>query len=272
MNGNTVVIKAGGSVLKRLHPTFFSGCASLLAKGIRVVIVHGGGPEIGRVQQKWGLSPQFVNGLRVTDDEGLEVVQMVLAGLVNKRLVTALEQSGALAFGLSGVDRQLIRVRRKDPSLGWVGEVDSVRAEVLHPLLQAGWIPVIASLGRDEAGHHYNVNADTAAAAIARSLGADRLWMVTDVPGIRTDAEGKGPVLPLLTPDRVRSMMADGSIAGGMIPKAEAALNGLEGSIQEVGIIDGSAPFSLAGGQIAAGTVIRREEAKQDGVISHLSS
>lgn len=270
LQGKTVVIKAGGSVLERLHSTFFSGCASLRAAGVQVVIVHGGGPMIGRMQQKLGLTPQFVNGLRVTDDDSLEVVQMVLAGLLNKQLVTALEQSGAPAFGLSGVDRKLIQVIPKDPSLGWVGEVDSVKAEVLHPLLSSGWIPVIASIGRDEEGHHYNVNADTAAAAIAQSLQAEQLWMVTDVPGIMADANGKGPVLPLLTPNRVRSMLADGRINGGMIPKVEAALNGLAGSVQEVVILDGGAPLSRFDGQTGQGTIIRREEAKVDGVVSHL--
>ncbi|PTM56684.1 acetylglutamate kinase [Desmospora activa] len=270
MQRKTVVIKAGGSVLERLHPTFFSGCASLLAAGVQIVIVHGGGPMIGRMQQKLGLTPQFVNGLRVTDDNSLEVVQMVLAGLLNKQLVTALEQAGAPAFGLSGVDRQLLKVKAKDPSLGWVGEVDSVRAEALHPLLSAGWVPVIASIGRDKEGHHYNVNADTVAAAIAQSLQAEQLWMVTDVPGIMADANGKGAVLPLLTPSQVRSMVAEGRISGGMIPKAEAALNGLTGSVQEVVILDGGAPLPRFDGEKEQGTIIRREEAKVDGVVSHL--
>lgn len=263
MSQHPMVIKVGGSVLERLHPSFYSGCASLLQQGVPVVIVHGGGPEIGRMQRKWGLSPQFVNGLRVTDDEGLDVVEMVLAGLLNKRLVTALEQAGAPAIGLSGVDRQLLRVKQKDPALGWVGEVTSVQVDVLQPLLEAGWIPVIASLGRDSNGNHYNVNADTAAAMIARSLQAKRLWLVSDVPGIRAD----GTVLPDLTPARVRSLIAEGSITGGMVPKAEAALNGLAGSVREVAIFDGSAPFP----EEPAGTVIQREEVGVGGPVSNLS-
>ncbi|MFC4077434.1 acetylglutamate kinase [Salinithrix halophila] len=265
-----VVIKIGGSVQERLSSSFFRDCANLVSRGWRSVIVHGGGPAINRWQGRMGFSPSFVNGLRVTDDTGLEVVEMVLAGTVNKSLVSRLEQAGASAVGLSGVDGGLIRVSQKDPALGWVGEVETVRPAVLRTLLEGGWLPVIASLGTDGAGCRYNVNADTAAGAIAGAIGAEYLVLVTDVPGIRT---GDERVLKSITPGQIEKMVAKGEIHGGMIPKVEAAVAGLS-QVKEVVILDGCSPgcLSMENGFLSGGTRIVTEEGMCDGAFSDVSA
>ncbi|SDC94507.1 N-acetylglutamate kinase [Melghirimyces thermohalophilus] len=238
MGFQPAVIKLGGSVLERLHPSFFQGCGQLMEEGIHPVIVHGGGPEISRVQQRLGFTARFVDGLRVTDDSGMKTVEMVLAGRVNKRLVADLQAAGHAAVGLSGVDGGLLEVKQRTPALGWVGDITAVRPRLLVDLMNAGWIPVVASLGADPAGQRYNVNADTAAGAITRALKAERLIMVTDVPGIHK-GDGK-KVLPRVTPAEIQQMIQEETITGGMIPKVEAALEGLTGSVDEVIVTDGS--------------------------------
>ncbi|PTX59683.1 N-acetylglutamate kinase [Melghirimyces profundicolus] len=260
-----VVIKAGGSVLERLHPSFFQELKNGMKSAGPPVIVHGGGPEISRLQKRLGLKTRFVKGLRVTDDEGLKAAEMVLAGTVNKGLTARLRAAGLPAVGLSGVDGALLEVKPKDPSLGWVGEVTEVHPGILFDLLKSGWIPVVASLGVDAEGRRYNVNADTAAGAVARALSARKLVMVTDVPGIRTEG-ATSRNLPSATPSEVREMVENGTIRGGMIPKVDAALAGLDSGVEEVIIADGSAPGALSG----AGTRIRKE-VEPLGAVSHLS-
>ncbi|MFS8612655.1 N-acetylglutamate kinase [Planifilum fulgidum] len=267
----SVVIKIGGSVLERLHPSFYEACVSLNKRGVRVTVVHGGGPVINRLLERSGIRPRFVRGLRVTDAETLSWVQMALAGLVNKDLAARLQGAGASAVGLSGVDGRLIQVRQKDPSLGYVGEVTGVGADLLSSLLEKGWMPVVASLGVDEAGQIYNVNADTAAGAIARALGASRMVMVTDVPGIYASPEKKEGVLRTVTPAVVRGLIQSGKISGGMLPKVSAALSCLKGPVQEVLIVDGEKPISLDGTEEDGwnGTRIVQEEGA-DHVVSHI--
>lgn len=266
-----VVVKIGGSVLDRLHPSFFEACVSMQKRGIRVTVVHGGGPVINRMLEQSGIRPSFVRGLRVTDAETLTWVQMALAGLVNKDLVARLEAAGAAAVGLSGVDGKLLGVKQKDPSLGYVGEVTRVRTELLSSLLEKGWMPVIASLGVDDAGQIYNVNADTAAGAVARALGASRMVVVTDVPGIYASPEKKEDLLRTVTPARIYELIKSGKISGGMIPKVTAALSCLQGPVREVLIVDGGNPFSLGGTEEEKqnGTRIVHEE-EADHAVSHI--
>ncbi|OYD08074.1 acetylglutamate kinase [Paludifilum halophilum] len=268
MKRRPVVIKVGGNVWDQLHPDFFAECTRLWRQGFQPVIVHGGGPEINRLERRLGIQTTFKNGLRVTDDQGLQLVEMVLAGRMNKAIVSRLERSGAEAVGVSGVDRSLIRVRRKAPELGWVGEVEQVRIELLTVLMEHGWIPVVASIGVDQKGRHYNVNADTAAGAVARALRAEKLILVTNVPGICA----KGEVLAKASSRQVEQMVANGQIRDGMVPKVTAALNGLKGSVAEAAIVDGRVPGSLAFGsdQPLSGTRIRLKEVETCDVVSDL--
>ncbi len=202
MDFQPLVIKIGGSVLENLDPSFFRECGQLMKQGYHPVVIHGGGPEITRVQKRLGLAARFIDGLRVTDDEGLKVVEMVLAGRINKSLTTCFHAAGAVAVGISGVDGALLEVGPKDPALGWVGEVTAVRPQLLHSLWKSGWIPIVASLGVDRSGNRYNVNADTAAGAIARELAAERLILVTDVQGIWRREANSRKLLSRITPER----------------------------------------------------------------------
>lgn len=268
MGFRPLVIKIGGSVLENLHPSFFRECGQLMEQGIHPVVIHGGGPEISRVQKRWGLSARFVDGLRITDDEGLKVVEMVLAGRINKSLTARFCASRASAVGISGVDGGLLEVEQKDPALGWVGEVTAVHPRLLYSLWESGWIPVVASLGLDGSGNRYNVNADTAAGAIARELAAERLILVTDVPGIWKREGNSRKLLSRVTPEEVREMIQSGEIVGGMIPKVRAALTGLETAAGGVLITDGSIPGCL-GGEMGTRIV---KEATTDDVVPHLST
>ena len=235
-----LVLKVGGSELDR--PGFVDGLIETLQKlcaESQIVLVHGGGKAIARLQEQLRLQPRFVEGLRVTDDASLDVAEMVLSGLVNKRLVARLVSAGISVLGLSGVDDGLLRVVRmtKDNhDLGWVGDIQSVNISALETLLAAGTIPIISpiSLGLD--GHTYNVNADHAAAAISCALPADELVFLTNVPGVLAEAQGE--CLPALTPDQVDALIATGTISGGMVPKVRSALSALERGVASVRITD----------------------------------
>lgn len=266
----TIVVKLGGSLLDTLPDSFYSECVTLQKSGVRLVVVHGGGPRIDDYAQQLALQPQFVNGLRVTDAAMLELVEMVLGGSLNKRLVTRLERVGGAAIGISGIDRGLLQVKQQEPELGFVGAIEHVNIDVVEDVCSLGWIPVIASLGVDDAdGQHYNINADTAASAIAAALHADQLVMVTDVPGIMTKDEGK--TVARLTPAHVERLLLDGTIQGGMIPKVNAALASVEKGVKSVCIVDGQAPGVLtslmtAGKASVPGTKIVAEGSEADGV------
>lgn len=274
MKGQPVVIKIGGSVLDQLHPDFFQECVQLRQKGCHPVIVHGGGPLINRLQKRLGMEPVFREGLRVTDDDDLELVEMVLAGRINKHLVTRLEQAGGEAVGVSGVDRNLIQVRKKSPALGWVGEVERVNLSFLQALIRQGWIPVVASIGVDRHGQHYNINADTVAGAVAQGLQAEKMFLVTDVPGIRTDTQKAGTVLSHVSVAQVENMVKTGAIHGGMIPKVMAAVSGLRASVREVVILDGRSPGSLSlyPKKEGPGTRIGLKEEEGYDTVSYLST
>ena len=237
--GNSVIVlKFGGSEIAR--PGFLTTMVEAVARlreRASPVIVHGGGKEIASLQRRLGLQPQFIDGLRVTDDESLAVAEMVLSGRVNKRVVATLVQAGIPAMGLSGVDGGLLRVERMSHpagDLGWVGRIVQVDPTPLLALLRAGFVPVISpiSLGLD--GHTYNVNADHAATAIARALGADRLAFVSDVPGVLV----AGQCVRAITPDQAEQWIHEAIITGGMVPKVRAALEAIHSGVPQALITD----------------------------------
>jgi len=241
------VMKCGGSTLAALPDSFYEQLHQLQEEGTVPVIVHGGGPAISGMLDKLGIESEFIGGLRRTDEAVLDVVEMILAGQINKQIVRRLTQVGAKAIGLSGTDGGLIQAEAvpNAAQVGFVGDVTHVNASLLAGLVDMNHMPVIAPVGLDRAGQRYNINADTAAGAVAAYLGSEQLIVVTDVPGImRNGPEGK-VVLPVVTTEEVEAMIESGDIYGGMIPKVQAAMKCLEGGVQEVVIADGSEPDVL---------------------------
>ncbi len=263
--GRTVVVKFGGSVLDvPTVGTLPEDLVLLQRAGVRPVLVHGGGPEINRILERLGKPTRFVNGLRVTDEETMEVVEMVLAGRVNKHLVTLVERAGGRAVGLSGKDGALLRARKHAPGvdLGLVGEVTQVDPRLITVLLDAGYLPVVASVGYGPDGVSYNLNADSAAAALAVALRADKLIVLTDVEGIyRESQDGTRELLSELTPEAARTLITEGVVSRGMIPKVEACLAALEGGVASAHIIGVDTPHGLLVElftDTGIGTMIRR--------------
>ena len=253
---HTLVIKLGGSTLENQRDAL-EDIVWLRGLGARPVLVHGGGPEINEWLAKVGLPQRFERGLRVTDEATLEVVRMVLVGKINGELVRLIGELGGRAVGLSGLDGPLLRARRIAPELGYVGSVTAVYSGPIDALAPAGFIPVIAPLAVGEDGAILNVNADDAAADLARGLGATKLLYLSDVPGI---LDNDGQLLATLTDQRVRELIAEGAITGGMIPKAEACLRALE-TTRRVHIVDGREPHVLIRELFThegAGTMIER--------------
>lgn len=236
-----IVIKLGGHAMGSDEgmESFARDVVLMRQVGINPVIVHGGGPMINALLDKLEIKSEFVNGKRVTDEKTMEVVEMVLSGTVNKRIVQAINRQGGRAVGLSGKDANLITCTQTNPELGLVGTPSEVNPQVIRTLFENGLIPVVAPLGAGENGETFNINGDTAAGAIAASLKADRLLLLTDVSGVKN---GEGEVLTELNAKQIRDMTADGTIAGGMIPKTETALDALEGGTRAVVILDGRAP------------------------------
>ncbi len=240
--GAVVVIKFGGNAMgdDAAMAEFARDIVLMRQVGVNPVVVHGGGPMINDLLGKLGIKSEFVRGKRVTDKATVEVVEMVLSGLVNKRIVQAINDQGGRAVGISGKDDDLMVCEPDDPELGFVGRPVEIDTEVLEDLYKAGIVPVVAPVGTGVNDNEtFNVNGDTAAGAIAGALKADRLLLLTDVPGIK---DGTGEVVTQLHPDQVRAMIADGTISGGMIPKAETALAALEGGVRAVVILDGRIP------------------------------
>ena len=236
-----VVIKFGGHAMgdDEAMETFARDIVLMSHVGVNPVIVHGGGPMINEMLGKLEIQSEFVNGKRVTDEATMEVVEMVLSGRVNKRIVQAINAQGGKAVGLSGKDANLTTCDQTNPDLGFVGTPSEVDPSILHTLFEADTIPVIAPLGSGRDGETFNINGDTAAGAIAAALKADRLLLLTDVEGVKN---ADGEVLTELSADRIREMTADGTIAGGMIPKTETALHAIDGGVRAVVILDGRAP------------------------------
>jgi len=241
------VIKCGGSTLSALPDSFYNNMKELQAQGNTPVIVHGGGPAISEALAKYNIETEFVHGLRKTTNEVLDVVEMVLSGKMNKEIVRKIQLNKANALGLSGVDGNLIQAEPvcNATEIGFVGEVKHVNAALIFTVIAAGYIPVIAPIGIDAAGQRYNINADTAAGAVASYLGVRQMVVVTDVPGIMKKFNGVNQVLPSVTLRDINEMIANGDIYGGMIPKVRAAIQCLQGQVQEVIIVDGSEPEVL---------------------------
>ncbi len=271
MSHSLFVMKCGGSTLAALPEAFFADMRQLQERGTIPIIVHGGGPAINDTLQRLGITSLFVNGLRVTSPEVLQVVEMVLGGQINKEIVRKIQNSGALAIGLSGIDGQLIRaepVANRD-EIGYVGQVTGVNAKLIEGIVQLGYIPVIAPLGVGQDGQSYNINADTAAGAVASALGVDQLIVVTDVPGIMRVVDGEKVVLPRVTVDEIEAMIASGEIYGGMIPKVRAAMDCIQGRVKEVVIADGTTPQVLSrivSGDTTIGTRVVGEQHTRAGL------
>ena len=240
-DGATVVIKFGGHAMgnDEAMETFARDIVLMQQVGVNPVIVHGGGPMINEMLDRLNIKSDFFNGKRVTDEPTMEVVEMVLSGRVNKRIVQAINKQGGQAVGLSGKDAKLITCDQDDPKLGLVGTPRNINPTLLNHLFDADMIPVIAPLGSGDNGETFNINGDTAAGSIAAALNADRLLLLTDVSGVKnTDGE----TLTELTPKDIKDLIASGEISGGMIPKTETALNAIEGGVRAVVILDGRAP------------------------------
>ncbi|WP_295315353.1 acetylglutamate kinase [Roseobacter sp.] len=237
----TVVIKLGGHAMGSddAMDEFARDVVLMRQVGVNPVVVHGGGPMINAMLDKLQIRSEFVNGKRVTDAATMDVVEMVLSGLVNKRIVQAINGQGGRAVGLSGKDGKLITCSQTDPDLGFVGTPEQINPRLLRDLTEKEYIPVIAPLGAGRNGETFNINGDTAAGAIAAALKADRLLLLTDVAGVK-NAEGQ--VVTELSATQIRDMTAKGIIAGGMIPKTETALDALEGGVRAAVILDGRAP------------------------------
>ncbi len=245
--GKTVVIKYGGNAMTNdaLKEQVMGDIVLLHLIGVKIVLVHGGGPEISRLMEKLGKKPEFVDGLRVTDKETVDIVQMVLSGKINKTLVNMLESRGGRAIGISGMDGSLITAEAKDPRLGYVGRVTDVNIKPVFDLLEKGYIPVISTVGSDHGGNVYNINGDTAAAFIAGALGAERLIMMTDIDGILLDKNDPSSLIPELNVSEIEAFTKSGVISGGMIPKVECCLEALSGGVKNVVILDGRVPHSI---------------------------
>lgn len=245
--GKTIVIKYGGNAMinEDLKQQVMEDVILLSLIGVRVVLVHGGGPEITDMLSKIGKEAKFVDGLRVTDSETAEVVQMVLAGKVNKSLVNLIGVKGGKAMGISGIDAHLIEAEVKDERLGFVGKITKVNVEPILDLLDRGYIPVVSTVGADNSGNVYNINADTAAAYIAGALEAERLISMTDIAGILKDKDDPTSLIPLIDTKEAVELFNDGTISGGMIPKVECCLDAISRGVKKVIIMDGRVPHSL---------------------------
>ena len=246
-NGQIVVVKYGGNAMvnEQLKHQVMEDMVLLHLIGVRVVLVHGGGPEITDAMKAVGKESVFVDGLRVTDKETVDIVQMVLAGKINKTLVNLLQMTGGRAMGISGMDGRLIEAHIKDERLGYVGTIDRINPKPILDLLEKEYIPVISTLGCDRQGNVYNINGDTAAACIAGALGAKRLIMMTDTAGILRDMNDLSTLIPSLTVSQARELYGEGIISGGMIPKVDCCIRALELGVQKVIIMDGRVPHSL---------------------------
>ena len=245
--GKTVVVKYGGNAMinEDLKQQVMEDIVLLWLIGIKVVLVHGGGPEINEMMSKLGKEAVFVDGLRVTDKETVDIVQMVLAGKVNKTLVNLLEKKGGKAVGISGMDGQLIEARVKDERLGYVGDITKINIAPVTDLLEMGYIPVVSTLGCDADGNTYNINGDTAAAHIAGALGAERLIMMTDIAGILRDKNDPNTLIPEVKASEAKKLYEDGVISGGMIPKVDCCIEAIREGVQNVIIMDGRVPHSI---------------------------
>ncbi len=267
-NGKVVVVKYGGNAMinEELKQQVMEDIVLLHLVGVKVILVHGGGPEISDMLKKVGKESVFVDGLRVTDKETAEIVQMVLAGKINKSLVNLLQIKGGKAMGLSGMDGHLIEAKTKDERLGYVGEIVKVNVAPLEDLLEKGYIPVVSTVGCDMNGNVYNINADTAAAYLAGSMGAYRLISMTDINGILRDKDDPSSLISSIDLKEAEELFATGIISGGMIPKVECCIDAIHRGVEKVFIMDGRVPHSLLIETLTdegAGTMVMKERKKK---------
>ena len=246
-SGKTVVIKYGGNAMinEELKQQVMEDIALLWLIGVKVVLVHGGGPEISHIMKRLGKEAVFIDGLRVTDKETVDIVQMVLAGKINKTLVNLIQMKGGHAVGLSGIDGGILEARIKDERLGFVGEITKVRPQPIQDLLEKNYIPVVSTVASDRQGNTYNINGDTAAAYLAGALGAERLIMMTDIAGILRDKDDPSTLIPHITVTEAKKLYDEGIISGGMIPKVDCCIEALEHGVNNVVIMDGRIPHSI---------------------------
>ncbi|MGM9603139.1 MAG: acetylglutamate kinase [Faecousia sp.] len=264
-NGKTVVIKYGGNAMinEQLKQQVMEDIVLLWLVGVKVVLVHGGGPEINETMARLGKQAQFVDGLRVTDKETVDIVQMVLAGKVNKTLVNLLQIKGGHAVGLSGIDGGIIEAEMKDERLGYVGRITKIRTQPIDDLLEKNYIPVVSTVASDRMGNTYNINGDTAAAYIAGAMHAERLIMMTDIAGILRDKDDPSTLIPVVTVSEAKKLYAEGVISGGMIPKVDCCIDALEHGVKNVTIMDGRIPHSILMELLTdegAGTMVRKDD------------
>lgn len=245
-----VVVKYGGNALAGATDDdalalFAQDVVLMRLVGLKPVVVHGGGPQISDLMSRLGKTTEFRNGLRVTDAETVDIARMVLIGQVNPQIVAAMNVHGPYAVGVSGEDAGLIRAVARDPELGFVGDVESIDPSILQRLLADEFIPVVATIGTDSTGQAYNINADTVAGAIAESLDAEKLVYLTDIEGLRRSVDDAASLIRQTTPDELDALMADGTIAGGMIPKVESCVRAVRNGVRRAHVLDGRIPHVL---------------------------
>ncbi len=246
-SGKIVVVKYGGNAMvnEQLKQQVMEDIVLLWLIGVHVVLVHGGGPDINDMMSKLGKQPQFVDGLRVTDLETVDIVQMVLAGKVNKTLVNLLQLKGGRAIGLSGVDGQMIQADFKDERLGYVGSINKVDIRPITDLIERGYIPVVSTVGCDENGNVFNINGDTAAARIAGALGAESMLLMTDIAGILLDKDDPSTLIKEISLNEIYDLKRNGIITGGMMPKVDCCAQAISDGVKQVVIMDGRVPHSI---------------------------
>ena len=271
--GKVMVVKYGGNALAGASENdamsqFAKDIVLMHAVGIKPIVVHGGGPQISDMMKRLGKETEFRNGLRVTDAETVAIAQMVLGGQVNPQLVAAINVHGALAVGLSGADASLVKAQPLDPELGFVGEVTEVNAEILKALLDDNLIPVLATIGVDDSGQAYNINADTVAGAVAEAVGAEKIIYLTDIEGLRSKVDDASSLIRQITSSELAALVTDGTIAGGMIPKVQSCIDAVNSGVARAHILDGRIPhvlllelFTDAG----VGTMITKEKVSNVG-------
>lgn len=242
-----VVVKYGGNAMinEKLKKAVMYDLVLLTTVGIKVVLVHGGGPDINKLLDKMDIESKFVDGLRVTDKDTVDVVQMVLAGKVNKDLVCQIGNVGGHAIGLSGMDANMIKCKPLDEVHGYVGEIQEMNMDVIHAILDNNWIPVVSTIGYDEKGNCYNINADTVAAAIAGELKAEALVSMTDIVGLLRDKDDVSTLIQKVFISETPALIAEGIISGGMIPKIDSMTQAIRNGCQKAFIIDGRVPHSI---------------------------
>ena len=248
--GKVMVVKYGGNALAGASESdalelFAKDIVLMYSVGIKPIVVHGGGPQISDLMKRLGKETEFRNGLRVTDAETVSIAQMVLMGQVNPQIVAAINVHGALAVGMSGVDAGLIKARAIDPDLGYVGEVTSVNAEIINSLLDDNLIPVLATIGVDDAYQPFNINADTVAGAVAEAVGAEKIIYLTDIEGLRRVVDDPASLIRQITSSELSKLIADGVIAGGMIPKVASCISAVDSGVARAHILDGRIPHVL---------------------------